>query len=180
MLICSGGVLVLILWTATDKMHLETSEMYVPNAQPPYYMATTRCSSTNLGVWLAVAFSYTGVIVMFLAIQTRHVRQNFKDTKKVTAYVFTTVIVIAIGFPLWYVLENTQVNSLIGGHIVLMVGFLSVGVLCEFFLFAPETIPLLCEWNKSYALLSLSSLSSISHHGQHKQNRAKKLFLFFS
>ena len=148
MLICSGGVLILILWTAIDRMHLETSEMYVPNAQPPYYMATTRCSSTNLGVWLAVAFSYTGVIillVMFLAIQTRHVRQNFKDTKKVTAYIFTTVTVIAIGLPLWCVLENTQVNSLIGGHIVLTVGFLSVGVLCKLFLFAPKTIPLLCE-----------------------------------
>jgi len=156
MLICSVGVLILILWTAIDIIHLETSEMYVPNAQPPYYMATTRCSSTNLGVWLAVAFSYTGVIillVMFLAIQTRHVKlQNFKDTKKVNAYIFTTVIVLAIVLPLWYVFD-TRVNSLIGGHIALTVGFLSVGVFCQLLLFAPKTIPLLCKCNKNRVLL---------------------------
>ena len=156
MLICSGGVLILILWTAIDIIHLETSEMYVPNAQPPYYMATTRCSSTNLGIWLAAAFSYTGVIillVMFLAIQTRHVKlQNFKDTKKVNAYIFTTVIVLAIVLPLWYVFD-TRVNSLIGGHIALTVGFLSVGVFCQLLLFAPKTIPLLCKCNKNRVLL---------------------------
>ena len=156
MLLCSVGVLILILWTAIDIIHLETSEMYVPNAQPPYYMATTRCSSTNLGIWLAAAFSYTGVIillVMFLAIQTRHVKlQNFKDTKKVNAYIFTTVIVLAIVLPLWYVFD-TRVNSLIGGHIALTVGFLSVGVFCQLLLFAPKTIPLLCKCNKNRVLL---------------------------
>ena len=152
MLICSGGVLILILWTAIDVLHLERSEMYIPNAQPPYYLAATTCSSTNLGIWSAIIFSYTGVIillVMFLAIQTRHVQlQNFKDTKKVNAYIFTTVFVLTIALPLWYVLGTTQVNSPIAGHIAVMVGFLSVGVFCQLFLFAPKTIPLLCKCNK--------------------------------
>ena len=160
MLICSGGVLILILWVTIDIMHLEISEMYVPNAQPPYYLATTTCSSTNLGIWLAVAFSYTGVIillVMFLAIQTRHVKlQNFKDTKKVNAYIFTTVIVLAVVLPMWYVLENS-LNSLIGGHIALTVGFLSVGLFCQLFLFAPKTIPLLCKRSKKPVLLQRQS-----------------------
>ena len=152
MLICSGGVLILILWTGIDILHLERSEMYIPNARPPYYLATTTCSSTNLGIWSAITFSYTGVIillVMFLAIQTRHVKlQNFKDTKKVNAYIFTTVIVLTITLPLWYVFETTQVNLLIAGHIALMVGFLSVGVFCQLFLFAPKTIPLLYKCSK--------------------------------
>ena len=122
---------------------------------------------------MATANSYTGVIVllvMFLAIQTRHVKQNFKDTKKVNVYIFTTVTVLAVVLPLWYVFENTRVNSLIGGHIALTVGFLSVGALCELFLFAPKTIPLLCERNKNRVLLSLSLPSSISHHGLHTQD----------
>ena len=153
MIICSGGVLILIVWTAIDILHLERSEMYVPNAQPPYYFATTTCSSTNLGIWQAVTFSYTGVIillVMFLAIQTRHVQlQNFKDTKTVNAYIFTTVIVLAITLPLWYVFNNTRFNSLIVGHLAVMVGFLSVGVFCQLFLFVPKTIPLFVRQAKS-------------------------------
>ena len=161
MLICSGGVLILILWTGIDVLHLERSEMYIPNAQPPYYLATTTCSSTNLGIWSAVTFSYTGVIillVMFLAIQTRHVKlQNFKDTKKVNAYIFTTVIVLTITLPLWYVFEAAHVNSPIAGHIAVMVGFLSVGVFCQLFLFAPKTIPLLYKHNKHRVLIHQQS-----------------------
>ena len=161
MLICSGGVLIMILWTASDILHLERSEMYILNAQRPYYLATTICFSTNLGIWSIVSFSYTGMIillVMFLAIQTRHVKlQNFKDTKKVNVYIFTTVIVLSITIPFVYVLETTRVIPLIAGHIALTAGFLSVGVLCQLFLFAPKTIPLLCKCNKHSVLLHYKS-----------------------
>ena len=161
MLICSGGVLIMILWTASDTLHLERSEMYISNAQRPYYLATTICFSTNLGIWSIVSFSYTGMIillVMFLAIQTRHVKlQNFKDTKKVNAYIFTTVIVLSITIPFVYVLETTRVIPLIAGHIALTAGFLSVGVLCQLFLFAPKTITLLCKCNKHSVLLHYKS-----------------------
>ena len=152
MLICSVGVLILILWTAIDILHLQRSEMYVSNAQPPYYLATTSCSSTNLGVWLAVSLSFTAVIillVMFFAIQTRHVKLIFKDTKKVNAYIFTTVIVLAVTLPLWYVFEYTRFKSLIVGHIAVTVGVLSVGLFCQLFLFVPKAIPLFVHQAKS-------------------------------
>ena len=80
---------------------------------------------------------------MFLAVQTRHIeRQNFKDTKKVNAFIYTLVGVLTMVIPTWYVLDYTQLSSLIGGHIAVTIGFSSIGLLCQFFLFAPKTLPI--------------------------------------
>jgi len=147
LLICSGLLLILILWTTIDTAHLETVESYVPFAHPSYYRSTTTCHSSHLGIWLTATFAYNGIIilvVMFLAIQTRHVkRSHFKDTKKVNAYIFTVVAIIAIAIPLWYILSQTQIRSELGGHIAWVVGYLSIAILCQLFLFAPKTLPLL-------------------------------------
>ena len=157
-LICSGEVFILLLWTAIDILHLEISEVYVRNAQPPYYSASTTCSSMNLGIWLAVAFSYTGLIilfVMFLAIQTRHIKlQHFKDTKKVNIFIFITVTVLAIALPVQYVFDHTQLHSLIGGQIAVTIAYLSVGLLCQLLMFASKTLPIFSKEKKTIRMES--------------------------
>ena len=163
LLICSGLLLILILRTTMDTSHLETTESYVPFAHPPYYKGTTTCHSNNLGIWLTATLVYNGIIivlVMFLAIQTRHVkRHNFKDTKKVNAYIFTVVAIIAIAIPLWYILSQTQVRSELGGHIAWVIGYLSISILCQLFLFAPKTLPLLNKHPDNYNYNHLTSSS---------------------
>ena len=158
MIICSGEVFILLLWTAIDIFHLEASEVYVRNAQPPYYSASATCSSTNLGIWLAVALSYTGLLilsVMFLAIQTRHIKlQHFKDTKKVNIFIFITVTVLAIALPVQYVFDHTQLSSLIGGHIAMTIAYLSVGLLCQLLMFASKTLPIFCKEKKTIRMES--------------------------
>ena len=165
MLICSGEVFILLLWTAIDTIHLETSKTYVPSTQPPHYSASATCSSINLGVWLALAFSYTGLIilfVMFLAIQTRHIkRQNFKDTKKVNIFIFITVTVLATCLPMQHVFDYTQLNSLIGGQIAVTIAYLSVGVLCQLLMFVPKIFPIHCKQKKVRMLIQKQSQSSI-------------------
>ena len=165
MLICSGEVFILLLWTAIDTIKLETSETYVPNAQPPHYSASATCSSINLGVWLALAYSYTGLIilfVMFLAIQTRHIkRQNFKDTKKVNIFIFITVAVLATCLPMQHVFDYTQLNSLIGGQIAVTIAYLSVGVLCQLLMFVPKIFPIHCKQKKARVLIQKQSQFSI-------------------
>ena len=146
LLICSGTLIILILWTAIAIPHLEETQMYISSAQPPYYRGTRRCSSRNLGIWVITAHAYNGVIillVMFLAVQTRHIeRCNFKDTKKVNAYIFTVVAIIAIAVPLWYIFSHTQVKSELGGHITAVITYLSIALLGQVFLFASKTLPL--------------------------------------
>ena len=146
LLICSGILIILILWTAIDILHLEERRTYIPSAQPPYYQSTRRCTSRNLGIWVITAHAYNGVIillVMFLAVQTRHIKRcNFKDTKKVNAYIFTVVAINAIAVPLWYIFSHTQVEFQVGGHISSVIAYLSIAMLCQLFLFAPKTLPL--------------------------------------
>ena len=154
MLLCSVQAFILFLWTVTDIIHLEKFKTYVPDFEPPHYSVATLCSSKNLGIWLVVTLSYTGLIVLvvlFLAIQTRHIKlQNFKDTKKVNAFIYTLVGVLTIIIPLWYVFDYTQLSSLIGGHIAVTIEYLSVGLLCQFFLFAPKTLPILIQCFKHH------------------------------
>ena len=161
MLICSGEVFILLLWTAIHTILLETSETYVPNAQPPHYSASATCSSKNLGVWLALAYSYTGLIilfVMFLAIQTRHIkRQHFKDTKKVNIFIFITVAVLATCLPLQHVFDYTQLKSLIGGQMAVTIAYLSVGVLCQLLMFVPKIFPIHCKQMKALVLIQKQS-----------------------
>ena len=146
LLICSGILIILISWTTIDILHLEETQTYIPSAQPPYYRGTRRCSSRNLGIWVITAHAYNGVIillVMFLAVQTRHIKRcNFKDTKKVNAYIFTVVAIIAIAVPLWYIFSHTQVKSELGGHITAVITYLSIALLGQVFLFASKTLPL--------------------------------------
>ena len=151
LLICSGILIILILWTIIDILHLEERRTYIPSAQPPYYQSTRRCTCRNLGIWVMTAHAYNGVIillVMFLAVQTRHIKWcNFKDTKKVNAYIFTVVAINAIAVPLWYIFIYTQVEFQVGGHISSVIAYLSIAMLCQLFLFAPKTLPLFnkCE-----------------------------------
>ena len=146
LLICSGILVILILWTTIDILHLEERRTYIPSAQPPYYRSTRRCTSRNLGIWVITAHAYNGAVillVMFLAIQTRHIkRSNFKDTKKVNAYIFTVVAINAIAVPLWYIFSYTQVEFEMGAHISSVIAYLSIAILCQLFLFAPKTLPL--------------------------------------
>ena len=146
LLICSGILIILISWTAIDILHLEERRTYISSAQPPYYQSTRRCTSRNLWIWVVTAHAYNGVIillVMFLAVQTRHIKRcNFKDTKKVNAYIFTVVAINAIAVPLWYIFSHTQVIFKVGGHISSVIAYLSIAILCQLLLFAPKTLPL--------------------------------------
>ena len=144
LLICSGMLIILILWTTTDILYLEEKQMYISSAQLSYYRVKRGCSSINLGIWVTTAHAYNGVIILlviFLAVQTRHIkRRNFKDTKKVNAYIFTVVVILAIAVPLWYIFSRTQFE--VGGHISSVIAYLSIAILCQFFLFAPKVLPL--------------------------------------
>ena len=150
--ICSIGVVILIIWTAIDKIKKVTVENYLADAVPPIFEVQSTCSSNNLGIWLVIAFSYSGIIialVVFMAIQTRKVKlKNFKDTKSVNSYIFIIVIVLAIVLPLWFVFENAVHNDVLA-HIILSLGFISLGLLCQLFIFLPRALVLLLNSVKS-------------------------------
>ena len=81
LLICTGKVCLLIIWSVIDLIYPETLREYVPTAMPPYYRAILYCTSNSLGLWLLLSFLYSRallLLVLFLAIQTCHI-QRYKD-----------------------------------------------------------------------------------------------------
>ena len=98
--IVSGKILLLVAWSAVDTYHLEDVETYQKEALPPYYEVVQQCRCRYLTFWSLSVFFYSGITLMFLlllAIKTRKIeRKNFKDTKKVNAYILSLFILICL------------------------------------------------------------------------------------
>ena len=143
MLICSVLVAILVLWTAIHPLHHVQEQYYIASANPPHYLLRTFCSANSLGIWIALCLSLIGLVVlfvMFLAIQTRHIkRKHFKDTKKVNIFIFSTCISYAILLPLWLILYSAQID--IGSYVSQCTAKLLGVALCSTLLFLPKIIP---------------------------------------
>ena len=159
LLICMGKVALLILWSAVDLIHPQTDQEYIATAIPPYYRTTLYCTSDTLGVWVLLSFLYSGVLlllVMFLAIQTRHIKKStFKDTKKVITFIFLITINLATTIPLWILFNEVDVE--IGALVFEWVAYFTVVILCQLCLFAPKTLPLAVRKVKFGSVVALNN-----------------------
>ena len=139
-------IVFLLVWLAVDHVRLVTKSVYINSAHPPFYLNFTSCSSNHFEVWLAVAYTWIGlllIIVLCLAIKTRHIKhKNFKDTKKVNAFIFSICIIVAISIPLVHLL--IAVNIVIGAYILKWLSFFTIVSICQLLLFFPKYVPLLC------------------------------------
>ena len=140
---------VMLVWSFLDTFTVIDSVTFQPYASPPQYQVKQFCHSQHLTLWLGIVLGKLGLlfaVVLFLAIKTRKIRRsNFKDTKKVNIYIFSTVMVVITTmtlFPLFLATEN-----ILAAHLMVYLAFASTGLLCQLFLFVPKVVsPLL----KSY------------------------------
>ena len=145
LLVVCGDVILLLVWFSVDPFTIKESNITVyDNApDPPYYEVSQYCSSNQIAVWFSITFLKVGIlfaIVLFLAIKTRKIqRANFKDTKKINIYIFTTVLIIATLIPLWFLLKET--GNEIGTGIVICVSFGTTGLFNQLMLFSPKVLP---------------------------------------
>ena len=141
--ICLGKVVLVILWNSTDSIGVEVHKEYVkvPD-QLPYYVDTVICYSSR--VWLVAAGLYSGVLlflVVILAVATRHIkRENFKDTKKINAFIFSVLIVniSSVALRIFFL----EVGNQIGDDIAEWLPSFSIPLLCQVCLFFPKILPL--------------------------------------
>ena len=143
LLICFIGDLLLVIWAAVDKIYRKEERKYIANIHPPFFQITSSCDSNHFQWWVGFSLGYSMVVLtlaVLMAIMTRHIKlSNFKDTKKINAYAFACVGIIGFGVPLSFILRNSS----IGKQLTISLSLLLVGVLCQAFIFAPKTFPLL-------------------------------------
>ena len=143
LLICTGKILLLILWNSITPICSNNYLEYIPvGSGLPYYHATTHCNTSVL--WSTLSLVYSGVLlfmVVVLAIETRHIRNDpYKDTKKVNVFIFSVVIVLAISLPLRSIFEEVKIE--VGANIFEWLGYFFLSLLCQVCLFVPKTLPL--------------------------------------
>ncbi len=82
------NLIITILWNILDPYLFVTKEVFRTN----YIEYKYRCESKHLRTWTILLSFYNillGLVLIFVAVKTRKIRwKNFKDTKKVNAFVF--------------------------------------------------------------------------------------------
>lgn len=138
--ICSGGILILIIWTAVDRLVMSTTIEYHPNTAPPFYESKSVCSCETMGIWLSLILPYNGVlmiVIVLLAVKTRKIRlSNFKNTKQTNSFIVLTCMTLGFLVPLWYLIGAYKYNIL--GHFIACYIFSCAGVYCQLFMFLPR------------------------------------------
>ena len=158
LLIVFGNAQIYVIWAATNLNILQDTEVYQSDARPPYYEVVRDCQSEHSTIFLTFVYLYVGTVMALLALmafKTRKIdRDNYKDTKKVNALIFTYIIIICIVSSLWSVLK--QVRDPAASKSILTIGYLTVPFSCNVYLFFPKTlIPLrrsIKRWSKRQSI----------------------------
>ena len=103
LVIIAIAAIILILWSMVDPLLTIKLELFMPNPVPPFHGVIPFCDCNHFFAWtVTLYYVYIGSIVFFvvvLAILTRKVKiANFKDTKEVSMFVFTSAIAMSVCF----------------------------------------------------------------------------------
>ena len=146
-LVCVGHSVLLIAWTAADTFRYQ-EEHFITSAG--FLSSKQVCHSEFLLLWTILLYVYVSilfVLVIFLAVKTRRIkRQEFKDTKKINAFVFFFFIVLIPSLALWQIFLAQKMYVL--AYIFYVIGYASIILLCEFCLFIPKLVPLFIHKKK--------------------------------
>ena len=142
LLIVFGNALIFVIWVATDLYILKDIEVHHFDAEPPYYEVIQLCQSEHSAIFLTCIYLYGGTLMLllaFMAFKTRKIhRENFRDTKKVNALIFTHTIILCIVSSLWSLLRGVGYPT--ASKSILAIGYLTVPFGCNVFLFFPKTL----------------------------------------
>ena len=150
LLVVSGMVIILTIWAAVDTYHIDEIETFNSKTTPPHYDIEKKCNSTYVRIWVSTLTAYifsVFVPLLLLAFKTRMVwRSDFKDTKKVSAAVFTYAFLLSFCVPLWFLLESYVLQN-----VMLIVLYTAVPVVTQLFLFVPKVVPPLVRRFHAYS-----------------------------
>ena len=134
-----GKVVLLSVWT----IGITDSEIYHPEGKPPFYEVVQHCRSRHTTIWTGIAILYTMVVACILAIvsfKTRKIkRKDFKDTKKINAFISTSFMATSIFATLWFILRTVGYPNISKTLVTIL--YLLIPLCCQVYLFSPKTLP---------------------------------------
>lgn len=140
LLLISPNITIHLIWSIIDRYSADTISMEYPG----YTEVEQRCYSKQLLLWFCILYlniEGLALVLIIVAVKTRKIhRENFKDTKKVNAFIFILLIVIYIISAQWLIFRSIGVKK---GYasIPLHVGHVIIVVSCQGLLFIPKIVP---------------------------------------
>ena len=105
-------IVFMVIWFAADHVTQVTRVKFITGDIDTHYTEYFYCSSTHQGIWLGLYGIWLGIllaILLVLAIQTRHIKlRDFKDTKKIGAFVFVVGFLLSTLLPLSELLHGDE------------------------------------------------------------------------
>jgi len=108
-----------------------------------YYIGWISTIGSFFWIWLSLIFygynSFTILAVCILAVMTRNIKHEcFKDTKKVNAFVFVSILALIICFGFATAFAATNVEEIELAYTFDCLPFVLIAVFCKVFLFLPK------------------------------------------
>ena len=145
-LIVGGKAFLLIAWNAIDVNHIEDIPNPVLTLNDdgfPQYNVFQQCYSQYQLVRVSLMAVYTLLICLALAVVsyvTRKIRMpNYKDTKKINAFLFTALIITLLTIALWWIFRFLRLYQI--STTATSIGYTSAPILCQVFLIIPKIGP---------------------------------------
>jgi len=174
LLIVSVVFLLFLLWATVDPFITRPFLDFKSQTMPPIYSVTLFCYSSFFWVWLSLIFygcnSFTILAVGILAVMTRKIKlESFKDTKKVNAFVFTSILTLIICFAYSTTFATAGVRVIEVAYTFDFLPYLVIAVLCKVFLFIPKI------WSAKFQKPRYSRRSSRSRSSSHSSFRIARV-----
>ena len=151
----------LVIWTAADHLNQIPRKIFLFSGNDPHYREYFYCSSNHIGVWTGLYYSWICVllvILLVLAIQTRHVKYNdFKDTKKMGAFIFLVGFMFGTLLPMSYLLQTTEpvASYILKSLLAFLIPLASLAL--QYF---PKLFPVLHQRKLSHVTSSINFMNS--------------------
>ena len=143
LLIVSLPFLLLLLWSTVDPVITTKVLSFDTSTIPPFYSLTPFCGSRFFWVWISLIYyvyvSFTILAVCILAVMTRNIkRESFKDTKKINAFVFISILALIICDTYSSTLAGAGLEQLELAYTFDFLPYMVIAVFCKVFLFLPK------------------------------------------
>ena len=134
--------IILAAWIGLDRLQKKTLVRTLSDKPLLYNEEQHWCSCEYMLVWYGLAFLYLLSILLSIVILAAHMRhikhKDFKDTKKVNAFIFLFVLTLSlVASALWIFPEIQEVSI---GHIIIITGLLVMVIECQVMIFLPKII----------------------------------------
>ena len=137
-------IIICITWNVVDPWIISKTNTEYSENLTVYITVSCKCNEMNTYYWIGGVAVYKGTIAVLLLVfsflNRKIQRKHFAHTKKVNILVYIITLLSGVGFPLYFLLTNTNIYI---PFLILCTILIVTVVVCCLMLFLPPVLPIL-------------------------------------